>query len=331
MPSDWKEVDDGNRKYNEKQLAEELIKEPRFKPVEVRWHRSADGKWLWKGDTSSDEMGGHMMGYFFYYELAADEDERGQVRMQVVRIVDHLMKNNYNLVDVDGSHTRWGVWSPDLLNRDPEWMPDRNLNSMELLSFVKLAAYVTDDPKYEDAYRQLIDKESYLDNMAGIPGQNPGWFIYFDVMLAAYQYPILLKCEKDPELLAFYENHMDKWFEKYQHDGNPLINFLYCYSRDKKVALASSVDFLKDTPLDLIDWPIDHTQREDVSIVRYPVLDDVQVDEVPPASIRGTIRWDKNPYAAVSGNPSVEREPVFWLLPYWMGRYLGMIGAAEVK
>ena len=271
------------------------------------------------------------MGYFFYYELAADEDDRGQVRMQVVRIVDHLMKNNYNLVDVDGSHTRWGVWSPDLLNRDPEWMPDRNLNSMELLSFVKLAAYVTGDPKYEDAYRHLIDKESYLDNMAGIPGQNPGWFIYFDVMLAAYQYPILLKCEEDPELRAFYENHMDKWFEKYRHDGNPLINFLYCYSRNKKVALASSVDFLKDTPLDLIDWPIDHTQREDVSIVRYPVLDDVQVDEVPPASIRGTIRWDKNPYAAVSGNPSVEREPVFWLLPYWMGRYLGMIHAAEIN
>jgi streptogramin lyase len=325
VPSDYEDVDDANRIYSERERADEMVKEPRFKPVEVRWHRTKDGKWTWKGDTSSDEVGGHMMGYFFYYELAADEAGKQAVRREVTAIVDHLLANDYNFIDVDGKHTRWGVWSPALLNHDPEWTPDRSLNSMELLSFLKLAFYVSGDKKYEDAYRGLIDKQGYLRNMAGIPEQNPAWFVYFDVILAAYQYPILLKCEKDPELLSFYEKHIDAWFEKYQHDRNPLINFIYCYSRNKRAGLEASVEFLQDAPLDLVDWPIDHTQREDVHLVHRPVLDEVQVDVLPPASIRATVRWDKNPYAAVSGNPSVEREPVFWLLPYWMGRYLGMI------
>ncbi|GAB3704689.1 hypothetical protein GCM10027592_36340 [Spirosoma flavus] len=325
VPADWTRVDDANRTFTLKERADELVKEPRFKPVEVRWRLSKDGKWRWKGDTSSDELCGHMMGYYFYYELVADEAEKDIVRRHVARIVDHLIAYNFTLTDIDGTHTRWGVWSPDKLNRDSDWAPDRSQNSMELLAFLKLAYHVTGQSKYEQQYRHLIDKEGYLDNMANIKNQNPAWFIYFDVMLAAYVYPILLRCEKDPKLLAFYENHIDQWLGQRRNDKNPLINFLYCYSRNKQVELDESVGFLIDTPLDLVNWTVDHTKREDIQIVRTPVLDELQVSELPPASIRTVVRWDKNPWAAVNGTPDIEREPVFWLLPYWMGRYLKMI------
>jgi hypothetical protein len=326
VPISWKgQLHDANRTYSSIELAEELVNEPRFKPVEERWRRSADGEWLWKGDASSDEMCGHMMGYFFYYELAADNDEKKIIAKHIASIVDHLIANNFNMMDVDGTHTRWSVWSPDRLNRDPEWAPDRNQNSMELLAFLKLAFYVTNGDKYQQQYLRLIKEEHYLDNMSKIVQQDPAWFIYFDVILQAYLYPILLKCETDPQLLAFYRHHMDEWMEFRRQDKNPLINFIYCYSRNEKVELSSSIELLKDTPLDLVSWLIDHRKREDIQIVRRPVLDDEQVSELPPASIRATIRWDANPWAAVNGNPSIEREPVFWLFPYWMGRYLGMI------
>lgn len=325
VPASWTRVDDGNRTYTASERAEKLVEDPRYKPVETRWHPSADGKWLWKGDTSSDEVCGHMMGYYFYYELVADVAEKAVIRQHVARLVDHLIAHNYTLTDVDGMHTHWGVWGPDQLNRNPDWAPDRNQNSMELLAFLKLAYYMTGNAKYEQHYRKLIDKEGYLDNMANLFDQNPAWFIYFDVMLAAYVYPILVRCETDPKLRSFYEKHMDRWMDLRKGDKNPLINFLYCYSRNKKVELTSSVDFLVDTPLDLVNWEIDHTKREDVSLVRDPVLDELQVSELPPASIRMVVRWDKNPWAAAGGQPDIEREPVFWLLPYWMGRYLGMI------
>jgi hypothetical protein len=325
IPVDWKEMHDPNLTYTERELADELVKEPRFKPVEERWRKSKDGKWLWKGDTSSDEMCGHMMGYYFYYTLVADDAEKAIISRHVAKIVDHLIRNNYNLVDIDGKPTRWSIWSPDALNRDPEWSPDKPQNSMEVLGFLKLAYHMTSDEKYEKEYIRLINEEHYHENMAQIGNQNPAWFIYFDVVLQAYIYPMLIKCEKDPEKRAFYEKHMDEWFERRRGDENPLLNFFYCYTRDKKTELNASVGFLRDTPLDLIDWTIDHTKREDIKLVRTPVLDDLQTSELPNARIRATVRWDKNPWGAALGYPNTEREPVFWLFPYWMGRYLTMI------
>lgn len=325
VPSSWTFVHDGNRIYTEQEKADELIKEPRFKPVEVRWRKSKDGKWLWKGDTSSDEICGHMFGYFLYHELVADDVEKQIIATHISKIVDHLIKNNYTLTDIDGSPTRWGVWSPDRLNRDPEWSPDQSLNSMELLSFLKLAYHVTKNEKYQSEYMRLIKDEKYLENMARIPRQNPAWFIYFDVMLAAYQYPILLKCEKDPEILEFYKQHIETWIDMRKDDQNPLINFIYAYSTGNKVELSRSIEFLTDTPLDLVDWTFDHTARADITVVHRPVLDELQVSTLQPPSIRATVRWDKNPWSISPGNPHVEREPVFWLLPYWMGKYLDMI------
>ncbi|SHG81970.1 hypothetical protein SAMN04488109_1994 [Chryseolinea serpens] len=326
VPTEWTFYHDGNRSYTDRERADEEVKEPRYKPVEVRWHKSRDGKWLWKGDTSSDEICGHMFGYFIYYDLVADEAEKKEIRAHVSKIVSHLMAHQFTLTDIDGQPTRWGVWSPDRLNRDPEWTPDRSLNSMEVLSFLKFAHYITGEEKFQQEYLRLIQTEHYLDNMANVPHQNPAWFIYFDVILAAYQYPILLKTETDPKLKQFYENHIDQWLERRKGDHNPLINFIYVYARQQKKELQPSVEFLTDTPLDLVDWSIDHTKREDVHVVHAPVLDDVQVDALPPASIRSTVRWDKNPWGINPGDHFMEREPVFWLLPYWMGRYLGMIG-----
>ncbi len=325
VPADWKEMNDPNRSYTPQQLAEELVLDPRYKPVETRWHKSADGKWLWKGDTSSDEMDGHLMGYFFYYEYAAGEAERILVRKHVSKIIDRLMKTNFNFVDIDGKHTRWGVWSPDQLNRDPDWASERSLNSFELLAYLKLAAHITGNNKYEIAYHELIDQEGYLENASRLNAKNPAWQIYFDRTMEGYLFPILLKYEKDPKLHQFYLQLIEEWMRS-QNSGENLINNLtYALATGKRVNVSQTLEFLRDAPLDLVDWYIDQTIREDVQIVRTPIMEEIQVSELPPASIRATVRWDKNPWAAISGDPRRVREPVFWLWPYWMARYLEII------
>jgi len=111
-----------------------------------------------------------------------------------------------------------------------------------------------------------------------------------------------------------------------QTSGENLINNLtYAFATGKIVNVPQTINFLKDTPLDLVDWPIDHTLREDVQIVRNPILEEVQINELPLASERATVRWDKNPWAATQGNLQQVREPVFWLWPYWMARYFEII------
>ena len=137
--------------------------------------------------------------------------------------------------------------------------------------------------------------------------------------------PILLKYEKDPALKAYYGQLIDEWM-KHQPSGEDLINNLsYALATGKKVNTKQTIDFLRDAPLDLVDWTIDHTLREDVRIVRSPILEEIQISDLPPASERSTVRWDKNPWAAISGDPHQERDPVFWLWPYWMARYLEII------
>ena len=325
VPADWKQVNDANRTYTEHQLADELVADPRYKPVEKRWHPSADGKWLWKGDTSSDEMDGHYMSYFFFYEYAATEQDKVAIRNHVSKLTTALMKNNYNLIDVDGTHTRWGVWSPEQLNRDPDWSSEKSLNSFELLAYLKFAAAITGDEKFENEYRRLIEEEDYLDNASKLNNKNPAWKIYFDLTMEGYLFPILLKYEKDAELKKFYENLANEWMKKQTAGENLINNLTYALATGKKVNVPQTIEFLKDTPLDLVDWTIDHTLREDVQIVREPILEEVQISELPPASIRATVRWDKNPWAAIQGNPQQVREPVFWLWPYWMARYLEII------
>ena len=329
IPADWTKMHDPNRTYTPQEAAEELIKNPRHKPVEVRWHPSKTGKWLWKGDTSSDELCGHLFGYYWYYNLVADESEKQRIASHFSKIVDHLIRNDFYLVGVDGKHTRWGVWSPQSLNLDPEWGPEKALNSLEVLSFLKFAYQITGFERYQEAFLRLIREEGYLENSKALHNTDPAWKTYFDIFLALYTYPALLKYEKDPELQSAFRNHMDQWFEQYKKVKSPLVNFTYNYLAGGQDELDNSIFFLKDTPLDLVDWQIDNGQREDLQLVRAPILEDLQVHELRPPSEYRTIRWDRNPYVTIGGNPAQEREPVYWLLPYWMGRYLDLIKPAE--
>jgi len=331
IPSEWTRMNDANRTYSERELTDLFVRDPRFKAVEKRWRLSKDKKWLWKGDTSSDEMDGHMMGYFFYYEYAAGEEEKQLIRNHVRRIMDQLIKTNYNLIDVDGKHTRWGVWSPEQLNRDPDWASEKSLNSFELLAYLKFAGHITGDVKYETEYRRLIDKEGYLENASHLNSKNPAWQIYFDRTMEGYLFPILIRYEKDQVLKTFYLKLIDKWMINQTAGENLINNLTYALATGKKVNVSQTVEFLKDAPLDLVDWKIDHTLREDVHIVREPILEEIQISELPPASERATVRWDKNPWAAVSGDPGQVREPNFWLWPYWMARYLDIIQTSGLK
>jgi hypothetical protein len=325
VPSDWTQVNDGNRKYTPQQLAEKLVEDPRYKPVEQRWRPSADGKWLWKGDTSTDEMDGHFMAYFYFYEYAANDDEKQLVRNHVKKIMDELIRTHYNLIDIDGTHTHWAVWSPGQLNHDPDWASEKSLNSMELLGYLKFAYGITGDGKYQNEYLRLINEEGYLENAKLVNDKNPAWQIYFDRTLEGYTFPLLLRYETDPKIKAVYTEMLEKWMAGQEYGENLVNNMAYTLCTGKKINVQQTVSFLTDAPLDLVDWPIDHSLREDVKLVRYPILEDVQIDKLPPASMLATVRWDKNPWAAQQGDLTQVREPVFWLWPYWEARYLGII------
>lgn len=332
IPSDWTRMHDPNRTYTEMQAIERRVTDPRYKPVEERWRPSSDGEWLWKGDTSSDEITGHFYGYYWFYKLAADESRKEEVRAHVRRIMDYLIAGGYNLIDIDGTHTRWGVWAPEKLIHDPDWHTEAPINAFEILSFLCVTHAMTGDEKYMHEFERLVKDYGYLDLASRPKRYTISARTHIDDILLALAAPGFLHTESDEERKRILLEGVTWAYQTVKHDMNPLFDFTAASMGIRDIPLADSIFFLRDAPLDLIQWRVDSSRREDVGLVRSPMLGEWQTDRMLPPSERGVMRWDKNPWAVVSGDFShpegvLESSGVYWLLPYWMGRYYGYIAA----
>jgi hypothetical protein len=328
VPATWKRMADPNRKINEKELAVMLVHNPREKRVEKLWRPSKDGKWLWKGDTSSDEITGHMYGYLFYHDLVADAEEKKRVSAHICRIVDFIIECGFVMKDIDGEHTKWAVWSPEKLNNDPDWRTEQGINSVEILSYLKLAYHVSNAERYQKEYLKLLHEHNYKENILQAKTVNPGWRTHIDDELLALAYPCLFMHENNPDLLRRYFASLDQWYEATKDDCSPFFNFTYGAFRGEDPNLKCSIAHLRDTPLDLVRWRIDNTKREDIKLTRVPEIEHIQTSRLMPPSEGGVMRWDNNPWIAVLGDGGhTESDGVYWLLSYWMGRYYGFIQA----
>lgn len=333
VPSTWETMADMNEDFTDEQIAERLVRDPRWKPVEKRWRLSSDGKWYWKGDTSSDEIVGHFAGYLFYHDLVADDARKERVANHVKTIMDHVIRHDYTLTDpIDGKPTRWGVWTPEILHTDQDWWVEGQINAVEMMSFLKLTHYLTGEAKYERLYEKWLDMYNFKEIARRPKAPNRSEWSHIDDTIMAEIMPVLLQKETDSELRERYMEGFTWSYRMVENDQNPWFNFTYGMLGGENFQLTESVEFLRDQPLDLIQWQIDNSFREDIDLVRNPMQEPLQTSRMLPPSERGVMRWDKNPWAHISGDFShpegiLESSGVFWLLPYWMGRYCGFIEA----
>ena len=197
------------------------------------WHKSADGKWWWKGDTSSDEVDGHFFAYSIYHDIAATDEERKEIAAYVARITDHIIDHDFYYVGRPGQPTTWGVWAPEKLNHDLKRLGDRGLNSLEILSHLKVADHiVAGNPRYAAAAKELIEKHSYATNTVL---QKHTWPMemtnHSDDELAFTAYYPLVIYERDPELR--YEVHGEPETDLVDRaaGAQPLFRFYLCRGR----------------------------------------------------------------------------------------------------
>jgi hypothetical protein len=227
------------------------------------------------------------------------------------------------------------VWAPERLKNDPDWQPERGCNAVEILSFLAVAHHVTGDEKYLHELARLYEDEQYGELILDPKLSAPSEFTYIDDQLLALSYRGLLAYDREPKRRAAYLKSLARWFDVVRRDRSPLYAFVYRGAAPtgtgtgrlgNEFGAAGCVDFLRDTPLDMVEWTVDNRHREDVRLVRLPVIEDWQVDRLLPPSERALGKWDKNPYRAVDGSAGYsESTSVHWLLPYWMGRYYGIL------
>ena len=309
------------------------------------WHRSADNRWWWKGDTSSDEVVGHYFAYSIYYDLAADDQEKAEIKQYVARITDHILDHGLNYVGPPGKPTTWGVWAPEKLNHDLRRFGDRGLNSLEILSHLKVAEYIVGKPRYSEKLRELIEKHAYATNTVG---QKQNWPLqavnHSDDELAFLSYYPLLLLERDPELRAKYLASIRRSWLIERPEQSPLFNLIYGAalqatswtqpSRRPDKAYAAPADYdhdvclawFHDVPRDSIHWTIINSTRQDITLSGNNRFRRSRSEQVLPVSERLVMRWNGDPYTVDGGSDGRERgDGVVALLPYWMGRYHRLI------
>ena len=289
------------------------------------WHDTPDGLWQWKGDTSSDEIDGHIFAYSVYYDLVANAEEKEQIAQVVGRIMTYIVDNDFLLIDVDGEPTRWGVWSPRFLNGP--WSAQQGLNSLEILAHLKTAYHITGDEKFQKSYLDLIRNHHYALNTIDQKRMPPDPVNHSDDELAFISYYPLLKYETHPDLRAIYLLSLERNWQYERPEKCPLWNFIYGALTENPCDVEASIETLRSIPMDLICWSVRNSHRSDIEIdTQAGRHDEVQSVKVLPPDERRMMRWNGNPFQLDSNRGGMEEDDgTFFLLPYWMGRYYGFI------
>ncbi len=333
VPADWTEMHDMNQAFTDEEVAARRVGDPRFRYVERRWRPSADGKWLWKGDTSSDEVNGHYMGFYWFYELVADDAQKARAAQYVTELTDYIIENDYNFVDPEtGVYTRWGVWNEDILQNNHDWWVESIINRYEILAYLRITEYLSGDDKYGQELQRLVDTYNYKEYLRRPKAHRISEQSRIDDGMIYEMGPILYNLEKDPELRSLLNEGLTWVYQIVEDDQSPYFNFSMAQCGGVETHRDQSIAFLRDQPLDLRQWVVDNSVREDITLVRRPMQDSLQTSRMVPPSERGVMRWDKNPWEYISGDfggadGMLESSGVFWLMPYWLGRYLGEIEA----
>lgn len=304
-----------------------------------RWHLTPDRAWEWKAHTSSDEITAQTFAAVVLFELGARTvAERSRIANFYDRIIAHIVRHDLYLVDVDGQPTLWGRWNPEYVNHYPPTIVDRRLNSAEILAFLQFGSRVTGKDLYGAKARELIDRHGYLRNLTNTMAAirpTPGFVFHgndmgnewnhSDDLLAFVNSWTLCRTAFTEELRAAYADSVRDHWQIEQRERNPLFAFILAMTGTPQFDLEGALWTLRNYPLDLVTWTIHNSTRRDLARLP-PNFRQEETEELLPPDERPVMRWNGNPFRLDGGDGGhTELAGDEFLLPYWMGRYLGLI------
>ena len=359
---------------------------------------------FYKGDTSSDEIIGHLFLYKIAYDILAEEDpELGELIVNAVaKFAQHIVDNSYCLVDGSGQPTTWGKFSRTYLHNG-QVLGGAPLQTSVLLCLFKLAAYLTGDQKWEDEYRMAALDEQYQFaeimtqnreryNMAILEFANSvsevlGFILrplvgtktfnalyrmilnYSDEEMAMLAYYLLFQMEDDETLLTYFREGLEGWWYSMSFSENPLWYYIYqlAYPNETKQdyygnnLVETAAWALSRHPIDTRRYGASNSKRDDIAEID---LDDFGIDgtgelsysldgykplfrnsdndilqiiglvlglnnfkwAVAPFDERAMHKYNGSTYEMDNCyNPNEMEGSTTYSLPYWMGRYHGML------
>jgi len=305
-----------------------------------KWRESeSDEGWEWKGHTSSDEFVAYIwVAGIIYKYLDPTEEEKARVADFIDQIMTHIIDNDYYFVDIDGEPTLWGRWNPEYLNMYPETVVDRKLGSLTITAGLHLAYELTGDEKYVETLEYLFEEHGYLDNIQ-IPmskiqptpnviyrghDMGDGGWNHSDDEMAFLTYWILYHFAPDKKLKDIYSEVIIDHFEIEKPERNALWS-LITFGTTGEIDLPSVQWHLREFQIDQVRWNVKNSHRKDLEFLEPNFRNQTTAELLPPGE-RKTMRHNGNPFDLDGGrNGLMELAGDEYLLPYWLGRYLGVI------
>jgi len=304
------------------------------------WRKTDDPEWDWKSTTSSDEAIGHIFAFGAIAELVDVPELRNKAILLIDTLMSHTLKNRYYLIDWNGEPTRWGRWNPEYVNGRPIMVGDRKINSSNYIGMLQTAYHFTKKEKYRDAAFYLMKEHGYLTNLMRPMSQigrapetadelsrelSDGWNHSDDEMYYCGYWGLYRYAFNDTLKTKYREAIIDHWVaERPEKEG--LWNIMTALVDPKEIDLENAIWYLQEYPLDLINWTISNSHRKDIEKTVPDFRNQTIKEVLPPDELRvsrhNANRFDLDENGAGRSEHSAGD---IWLLPYWIGRYLGVI------
>lgn len=311
-----------------------------YKYHDEPWRRAEHPEWDWKSTTSSDEAIGHMFVYGVMAELLDDEDLKNRAIVLMDSLMQHILDHDMYLVDWNGEPTLWGKWHPDYVNARPVMVGDRKINASNITAMLQTAYYFTKKEAYKEKAFELMTKYGYYENlmrpMAQIgraPEDADDWSkmlseawnhsddeMYFLGYWGLYRYAF-----NDTLKTKFKDAIIDHWqIERPEKEG--AWNIFTALTGTQEFDLNEAIWYLQGYPLDLIHWKVENSQRKDIELLELNFRQQTTKEVLPPGELPVS-RHNANRFQLDGGDGGRSEYSAgdIWLLPYWMGRYLGVI------
>ncbi len=312
-----------------------------YKYDDKPWRRAEHPEWDWKSTTSSDEAIGHMFIFGAMAELLDDDDLKNRAIVLIDSLMQHVIDHDMYLVDWDGKPTVWGRWNPEYVNARPVMVGDRKINASNIVSMLQTAYHFTGKEIYKEKAFQLMNENGYYENLmrpmsrvGKAPDDADDWSkmlseswnhsddeMYFLGYWGLYRYAF-----NDTLRAKFKESIIDHW-QIERPEKEAAWNIFTALTGADEFDLEEAIWYLQEYPMDLVHWRVTNSHRKDIDKIE-PNFRNQTIREVLPPDELPINRHNANRFQLDGGDGGTSEYSAgdIWLLPYWMGRYLGVIG-----
>jgi len=270
-----------------------------------------DGQpYFWTGDTSRDQYSGVFFGLSAAYDLIDNTDARSQIQTDVSRMLDFLLRNNWNVRMPDGTI------SATFLGR-----PEQQLSFLQVGRHVNPAKY---DLIYR-MYRALLAAAVRLPIQADCADDHDNYFKFNLDYINLYN---LIRLEYDSfHYRRVYLNAYSILRNTTQSHGNAHFNMI-----DR--ALQGANSSRDEETSELLELWLKRSRRDYYVDLRgiYPACGTEKACSPIPVDqrVNTDFLWQRSPFLLYGGGDgTIETAAIDYILPYWMARYYGV--AAETS